>query len=253
MLAGLVEAGQDGSLHARQARDAQRNCSMEIAFTSRIEVIVSRPIKTNREDAFMKHLSTLAIGLLIGTAAFQFANRASGQDDGGWTTLLDGSKMGDWDEVGKANWTMKDGAVSADKLLEGKDPAYLVSKNAYKDFQIRAEFWTDEEANSGVFIRCDQSNKIDSKICYEVNIFDKRPDPSYGTGAIVGVGKVDPMPKAAGKWNTYEITAQGPHLVIVLNGQKTVDVQDSTHLSGPFALQYGSGVIKFRKVQIKPL
>ena len=84
----------------------------------------------------MKHLSTLAIGLLIGTAAFQFANRASGQDDGGWTTLLDGSKMGDWDEVGKANWTMKDGAVSADKLLEGKDPAYLVSKNAYKDFQI---------------------------------------------------------------------------------------------------------------------
>jgi hypothetical protein len=41
--------------------------------------------------------------------------------------------------------------------------------------------------------------------------------------------------------------------VIVLNGQKTVDVQDSKHLSGPFALQYGSGVVKFRKVQIKPL
>jgi hypothetical protein len=30
-------------------------------------------------------------------------------------------------------------------------------------------------------------------------------------------------------------------------------VQDSKHLSGPFALQYGSGVVKFRKVQIKPL
>jgi hypothetical protein len=25
---------------------------------------------------------------------------------------------------------------------------------------------------------------------------------SYGTGAIVNVAKVDPMPKAAGKWNT---------------------------------------------------
>ena len=36
------------------------------------------------------------------------------------------------------------------------------------------------------------------------------------------------MPKAGGKWNTYEITAQGPHLVVVLNGQKTVDVQDSS-------------------------
>ncbi len=201
----------------------------------------------------MKGLLTLAIGLLIGTAAIPFSNSASGQSEGGWVTLLDSTKMGDWDEVGKANWAMKDGALVADKLMEGKDPAYLVSKTSYKDFQIKAEFWTDEEANSGVFIRCDEAKKINAKICYEVNIFDKRPDPSYGTGAIVNVAKVDPMPKAAGKWNTYEITAQGPHLVIVLNGQKTADVQDSTHLSGPFALQYGSGVVKFRKVQIKPL
>jgi hypothetical protein len=200
----------------------------------------------------MKHVSTLAIGLLIGVAAFQFSKQASGQSEGGWITLLDSGKMGDWDEVGKANWAMKDGALVADKL-DGKDLSYLVTRNSYKDFQIRAEFWTDEEANSGIFIRCDQSKKIDSKICYEVNIFDKRPDPSYGTGAIVNVAKVDPMPKAAGKWNTYEITAQGPHLVIVLNGQKTADVQDGTHASGPFALQYGSGVVKFRKVQIKPL
>ena len=201
----------------------------------------------------MKKLSTLAVGLLIGTAAVQFSNSASGQSDG-WITLLDSTKMGDWSEVGKANWAMKDGALFADKLTEGKDPSYLVTKNSYKDFQIKAEFWTDEEANSGIFIRCDQSAKIDSKICYEVNIFDKRPDPSYGTGAIVNVAKVDPMPKAAGKWNTYEITAQGSHLVVVLNGQKTVDVQDSTHnAGGPFALQYGSGVVKFRKVQIKPM
>ncbi len=133
--------------------------------------------------------------------------------------------MGEWDEVGKANWAMKDGALTADKL-DGKDISYLVSKNSYKDFQIKAEFWTDEEANSGIFIRCDTSKTIDSKVCYEVNIFDKRPDPTYGTGAIVDVGKVDPMPKAAGKWNTYEITAQGPHLVVVLNGQKTVDAQE---------------------------
>jgi Domain of Unknown Function (DUF1080) len=199
----------------------------------------------------MKKLSTLAVGLLIGAAALQFSGAASGQGDG-WITLVDSSRMGDWDEVGKANWAMKDGALVADKL-DGKDLSYLVSKKSYKDFQIKAEFWTDEEANSGIFIRCDTSKTIDSKVCYEVNIFDKRPDPTYGTGAVVDVGKVDPMPKAAGKWNTYEITAQGPHLVVVLNGQKTVDAQDSKHASGPIALQYGSGVVKFRKVQIKPL
>jgi 3-keto-disaccharide hydrolase len=211
-----------------------------------------RSIKTSREDTFMKYLSTLAIGLLIGTAAFQFSNPASGQSEGGWVTLMDSTKMGDWGEVGKANWAMKDGLLTVDKL-EGKDISYLVSKTSYKDFQIKAEFWADDEVNSGIFLRCDESKKIDAKICYEVNIYDKRPDPSYGTGAIVDVAKVDPMPKAGGKWNTYEITAQGSHLVVVLNGQKTADVQDSKHLSGPFALQYGSGLLKWRKVQIKEL
>jgi hypothetical protein len=199
----------------------------------------------------MKHVSTLAAGLLAGVAVFQYGGIATAEGDG-WVTLLDANTKGDWTEVGKANWAMKDGVLGADKL-EGKDPSYLVTKTSYKDFQIKAEFWTDEEANSGIFIRCDQSDKIDAKICYEVNIYDKRPDPSYGTGAIVNVAKVDPMPKAAGKWNTYEITAQGAHLTVVLNGQKTADVQDSKHLNGPFALQYASGVVKFRKVQIKPL
>ncbi len=199
----------------------------------------------------MQRSSILAAAILAGAATMQFATMAAGES-GGWITLLDSGNKGEWSEVGKANWTMKDGAMTADKL-DGKDPSYLVSKDSYKDFQIRAEFWVDEEANSGIFIRCDQADKIDSKICYEVNIFDKRPDPSYGTGAIVDVAKVDPMPKAAGKWNTYEITAKGPHLTIVLNGQKTADVEDSKHLGGHFALQYGSGVVKFRKVEIKPL
>jgi Domain of Unknown Function (DUF1080) len=201
----------------------------------------------------MRHpLRMLAAGLVIGGAAFQFSNSASGQNEGGWITLVDSTKMGDWDEVGKANWAMKDGALTADKL-DGKDLSYLVTKDSYKDFQIRAEFWVSDDANSGIFIRCEQPKSIGAKTCYEVNVYDQRPDPSYGTGAIVDVAKVDPMPKAAGKWNIYEITAQGPHLTVVLNGQKTADVEDSKHLSGPVALQYGSGVVKFRKVQIKPL
>ena len=199
----------------------------------------------------MKRSTILAAAILAGAATFQFVNLASGES-GGWITLLDSGNKGEWSEVGKANWAMKDGAMTADKL-EGKDIAYLVSRDSYKDFQIKAEFWVDEEANSGIFLRCDQPDKIDGNICYEVNIFDKRPDPSYGTGAIVDVAKVDPMPKAAGKWNTYEITAKGPHLTVLLNGQKTADVEDSKHLGGHLALQYGSGVVKFRKLEIKPL
>ena len=166
----------------------------------------------------------------------------------GWVTLFDGRSLDNWDRVGDANWRLDGGVAVADK-----GNGFLVTKTAYADFEIRAEFWVDSDANSGIFIRCEDRAKLTSVLCYEVNIYDKRPDPTYGTGAIVDVAKVDPMPKAAGKWNTYEITAQGPHLVVVLNGQKTADVQDSKHAGGPFALQYGSGVVKFRKVQIKEL
>ncbi len=196
-----------------------------------------------------RHVKFIAAAMLAGAAAL-FAAPASSDD--GWVVLLDKTKKGDWNEVGKANWEMKDGALVADKL-DGKDLSYLVSKQSYKDFQIYAEFWVDDAANSGIFIRCEKADVIDSKNCYEVNVFDKRPDPSYGTGAIVDVAKVDPMPKAGGKWNTYEITAKGPQLTAVLNGQK-VEGQDSKHLNaGPIALQYGSGIVKFRLVKIKAL
>ena len=83
--------------------------------------------------------------------------------------------------------------------------------------------------------------------------YDKRPDPDYGTGAIVNVAKVSPMPKAGGRWNTMEITAKGPQLIVVLNGTRTAEAQDAKHARGPFALQYSGGIVKFRKLLIKPL
>jgi hypothetical protein len=239
---------------ARPAHDA--TAASKSIYAARRGAYVAAQQEIGRTN-FMKRLSMLAAGLLIGAAAFQYSGTASGQGDG-WITLVDSSKMGDWDEVGKANWAMKDGALVVDKL-DGKDLAYLVSKNSYKDFQIKAEFWVSDDANSGIFIRCEQPKSIGGKTCYEVNIFDQRPDPSYGTGAIVNVAKVAPMPKAGGKWNVYEITAKGGHFTIVLNGKRTVSAQDYTHAAGWIALQYasgpttGSGTVKFRKVQIRPL
>ena len=61
------------------------------------------------------------------------------------------------------------------------------------------------------------------------------------------------VPQAGGKWHTFEITVKGSQLTVVLNGTKTVDIQDSKFASGPVALQYGSGVVKFRKVELRPL
>jgi len=202
----------------------------------------------------MQRSFALALGLvLIALAAVPLAHRASGQ--AGWITLFDGKNLDNWNKIGDANWTLADGVVTADK---GSD--FLVSKNSYGDFELRAEFWVDEDANSGIFIRCTDPDKVTGANAYEVNIFDKRPDPSYGTGAIVNVAKVDPMPKAGGKWNVYDITAKGPEFTVMLNGQKTVDgAKDAKFANGRIALQYGEGavkgkgVVKFRKVEIRPL
>ena len=57
----------------------------------------------------------------------------------------------------------------------------------------------------------------------------------------------------ANQWNTYEITARGDHLVVVLNGHKTVDVRDGKFVQGPFALQSAGGTIRFRKIQIRQI
>jgi hypothetical protein len=40
---------------------------------------------------------------------------------------------------------------------------------------------------------------------------------------------------------------------VELNGTRTAEVKDSKHARGPFSIQYGAGVVKFRKVQVKPL
>jgi hypothetical protein len=197
-----------------------------------------------------------ALPVLLASAALAACAHMGGGD---WATLVDGERgLDNWHRTGDANWRAVGGAIVADAGKGG----YLVSKNAYKDFEIRAEFWAETDTNSGIFFRCADPAKPGAATCYEVNIWDIRPEPKYATGAIVDHATV-PVPliyKAGGKWNTYEITAKGTELTVKLNGVTTVSIKDSKHATGPFALQYGSGVkgaqggpIKWRKVQIRPL
>jgi len=194
----------------------------------------------------------LAAGLIVSGYAAIAPAPASAQQGEGWVVLFDGKNMGDWDKVGETNWRIEDGAIVADKRTS-KTPAYLVSKKPYKDFMLYVEFWASDDANSGLFLRCLDPKKISDRSCYEVNIFDQRKDPSYGTGAITRYVEINPMPKAGGKWNTYEITIKGRQLSVMLNGAKTAELHNGMFQEGPIALQHGAGVIKFRKVAIKPL
>lgn len=192
--------------------------------------------------------STMAGAISMSALALFCSNPADAQANG-WITLFDGQSLDKFEKSGDANWRLEDGSVVADK-----GSGFLVTKTSYGDFELRAEFWVDSKANSGIFIRDENAAKPSTKTGYEVNIYDERPEPDYGTGAIVDTAKVVPMPKAGGKWNVMEITAKGSLFTVVLNGQKTVDaVNDTKHRQGVIALQYGAGVVKFRKVEIRTL
>jgi len=204
----------------------------------------------------MKRFSAVIAALLVFTfTAFGCATMSS---DSGWITLVDGGKgLENFNRIGDANWRVEDGAIVADKGKGG----HLVTKNSYKNFQIRAEFWAATGTNSGIFIRASDPNKIGAANAYEVNIYDLRPGQEYATGGIPNFGRI-PVPnnyQAGGKWNTYLITANETHLVVELNGVQTVNIYDSKFASGPISLQFGNhgkvpgGVIKWRKVQVKEL
>ena len=196
----------------------------------------------------MKQVTAIVVGLLIAAFGLQAAPAGAGQAGGGWTTLFDGSSLDGWNVLGDANWTLEDDAVRADS---GR--GFLVTPRSYGDFELTLEFWVDEPANSGIFVRCADGQSVRDDNSYEVNIFDTRPDQTYRTGGVVHFAAPTSVINTAGRWNSYEIRAEGTRLTVRLNGTQTVDMNDSTYASGPIALQYGAGVVKFRNVRIREL
>ena len=177
----------------------------------------------------MTRWATLAIALLFSAiAAVQYTDTAFGQAGGGWITLFDGKNLDQWQGDGTATFKIEDGSVVADDKKDPKAVAsYLVTKQSYKDFEIRAEFWVSDDANSGIFFRCTDPSKISGKTGYEANIFDTAPrsDLRHRRDRLRRRGR--PMPKAGGKWNTYRDHGQGPTAHrSMLNGKKTVDVAE---------------------------
>ena len=199
------------------------------------------------------HTFLMAVALL-GVAGLAFhstpavTSAVAATAQGGFTTLFDGSNLDNFNPIGDANWELADGAVQANR-----GSGFLVTRESYADFELTLEFWVDEPANSGIFIRCADPSMVTDRNSYEVNIYDTRPDQTYRTGGIVHIAAPASVINAGGQWNTYEITARGPRLQVTLNGEEIVDVEDTQFASGPIALQYGAGVVRFRNVRIREL
>ena len=188
---------------------------------------------------------------VLGICVFGLLSVVPVQDvsaQGGWTTLFDGSNLNNFNPIGDANWEIADGAVGADS-----GSGFLVTKESYADFELTLEFWVDEPANSGIFVRCADAMSVTDRNSYEVNIYDTRADQTYRTGGIVHIAAPNSVIMTGGKWNSYEIKAEGSRLMVTLNGEDMVDVRDTQFADGPIALQYGLGIVKFRNVRVRGL
>jgi len=117
-----------------------------------------------------------SIHKLIAVIVFSFASAilsisaANAQSSDGYTSLMDGASLDSWNIIGNANWNIGKGIIESNKPT-----GFLVSTKSYKNFIIRAEFWAESNTNSGIFIRCQDPNKVAAATSYEVNIWDTRP------------------------------------------------------------------------------
>lgn len=168
----------------------------------------------------------------------------------GWILLFDGETDFGWTPRGDARWHVEDGALTP---VPGSGGGVLCTTTEFADFELHAEFWIDEVANSAVFLRCPPDGDVNPATAYEVNIFDAHD--KWPTGSINEVAARQADVRTVGQWNTFEIRAEGPHLTVRLNGVEMVDAIDGRHARGVIGLQTrtGEGVVKFRNIRLRPL
>ncbi|HUA83180.1 MAG TPA: DUF1080 domain-containing protein [Bryobacteraceae bacterium] len=248
------------------------------------------PIETRRyfpQSCPLKSLALIALAAASAGTLFAADNVLSKQEKAdGWILLFDGKTLNGWESVNltppgrgggrargkQAKQAPQPGALPAVgsnpracsteidvppgashwEVMHGMltpcgDPAgYLSTKTDYKDFVLKVDFRTGPDTNSGVFVRSPQGIQG-----YEVQIWRAQP-AGYNTGSIVGTGKTDREYKfIPNQWNHYEITADGDHLMVVLNGEKTLDVHDSKFADGRIRLQYQKYPIEFKNIKLK--
>ncbi|WP_162145377.1 family 16 glycoside hydrolase [Rhizobium mesoamericanum] len=163
-------------------------------------------------------------------------------------------------------------------IIESVDGIGLLwyMKEQFADFILRLDWRASSpNDNSGIFIRfpalgnTDPANdwKVAVDQGYEIQIDDtgKNPDvepntfgdPLHMTGAIYKLAPASTLAsKPLGQWNSYEITAQGKTIAVILNGQpvsKLVNANRSP--KGYIGLQnhHAGSRVQFRNLRIRTL
>jgi hypothetical protein len=203
---------------------------------------------------------------VIGLAVLPLAADDTKSDSAGFVQLFNGKDLTGWkphpDDMTK--WEVKDGAIT------GSGPAgHLYSERGdYENFVFRLEAKINDGGNSGQYFRARFQKGFPPG--YEAQINATHRDPiktgSLYPGFVRGREKQAELrpklvilecPHKPDEWFTQEVTADGKHIVIKVNGKTTVDFVDeaSTYTKGHFAIQFHDLTCKImvRKAEVKEL
>jgi hypothetical protein len=165
---------------------------------------------------------------LLFLAVVAFAALPAASQSNGWTQLFNGKDLTGWKHVGPGGDTVVDGLI---KTHGGMGLLYYEGKK-FCDCELRVVYkMRDTNDNSGVFIRIPIEPReawMPVNYGYEVQI-DNHPETSgedeyHVTGTLYSLTKPLAKPGKPGpEWNTMEITLDGPHTIVSVNGVKVTD------------------------------
>ncbi|NQZ57331.1 MAG: DUF1080 domain-containing protein [Lentisphaeraceae bacterium] len=205
----------------------------------------------------LKNLKQLLIFLSLITAV-----NAQGKS-GEWQSLFDGKTLTGWSSQVKGELKVVDGEMH---LLSKKKNLWLISDQAFEDFELEVEveaLMPKGVYNSGIGFRISLNGKK-KPFGYQCEIDGQKSGSVYAIGkgwVFPQKNQWDAFYKKTGNfykkdtWNKFRIVCQGQHMQIWVNGQLTIDLQDSQYKKGRIALQHhGKGdVYKFRNIRLRLL
>jgi hypothetical protein len=198
--------------------------------------------------------------------AAQEASKSSLETDpGGWLDIMPPPDLAGWVRVpikagGKLlrdQWHVENGLLVCDGD-GGHDMLLLNREVGNAIFHVEFCFVKLEQPkpyNSGVFVR----TSLDGAIWHQAQVGSLSGGYLFGVTPVSGGTRtfhVETKPcrvTAAGEWNTYEVTAQGPKLTLWVNGFVTAELADCGLAKGYLGLEGEGYQIKFRNLKLKEL
>jgi hypothetical protein len=164
--------------------------------------------------------------LILLCLAVVFLATISPAQSGEWKQLFDGKDLTGWKHVGPGEMTVESGLIQT----HGGMGLLYWTGGKLGDCVIRVVYkMRDENDNSGVFIRIPIEPReawMPVNYGYEVQIDNvaEGEDEYHITGMLYSLTKPLARPGKPGpQWNTMEITLDGPHTIVTVNGVKVTD------------------------------